>query len=171
VFKTVDFFTTRLHLQPGGFLTKIPPLIKNQAVNLQNKDRKMSQRFFYLVVVLILTFDGESFGQLTNVENFPNLYKNFNQITQKDGTIRKDNLNDRKTFQYSSFVNSYLVINPGSLTWLTAFKKYSDYQNPGFFCRKEWQFEKATSIPLRIRLGSLEYTNYLEQKPNALKPN
>ena len=31
-------------------------------------------------------------------------------------------------------------------------------------CRAEWMLQKATGLPLRIRLGSLQYSNYLEGK-------
>lgn len=43
------------------------------------------------------------------------------------------------------------------------------FNNIGFFCKKEIQIEKATKIPFKFRLGSIDYTDYLEQKPNAIK--
>lgn len=35
----------------------------------------------------------------------------------------------------------------------------------GFFCKEEIKRDKQTILPLRFRLGSMDYCNYLEQKP------
>jgi hypothetical protein len=40
-------------------------------------------------------------------------------------------------------------------------------QNMGFFCKKEWQFEKAAGLALRFRLGSKDYCDFMEGKTFA----
>ena len=40
-------------------------------------------------------------------------------------------------------------------------------QHLSFFCRQEWQLQKRTNLNVFVRLGSKDYVDYLERKPNA----
>ncbi len=41
------------------------------------------------------------------------------------------------------------------------------YRSLGFFCRQELQLQQVTKLPVLFRIGSVDYTNYMERKPQA----
>jgi hypothetical protein len=61
-------------------------------------------------------------------------------------------------------LNKVIRLNPVSCSVINA-NFYT--QGFGFFCKKELQFEKATKIPFKFRLGTLQYNDYLEGKINS----
>lgn len=125
----------------------------------------MSQRVFSFIVVLLIFFNGEIFAQKL---------------------LRDDSLNAPfwgHSYYYHNTVKtnvySYLTKQPGTEAQIVRQMNFT-LKNPvsmnfysqhiSFFCHQELKLEKITSVPFRFRLGSLDYVNYLEQKPNAVKP-
>ena len=134
----------------------------------------MPERFFYLVVVLIFLFYRESSGQQIPVDKFLKnasierfnhaIFKSQPEILKVSKNLSGTSLNPKIIGLVNLSTGQKIPLR------ISLLQNKFDAQKLSFFCQKEWQFEKATSIPLRFRLGSLEYTNYLEQKLNGPRP-
>lgn len=131
----------------------------------------MPQRIFLVVVVLIFLPFGEILGQQKNVEKIP-LHTQYQasslancQLYEQVGSVKKNPINPA----VQQFQSGHLLLTANAFYHLNYLPGNYYCDNLSFFCRKEYQFEKTTRVSLRFRLGSLEYTDYLEKKPNAQK--
>lgn len=80
-------------------------------------------------------------------------------FSQSLSTQFKGNIPVKKNSDSTRFTNNY--VSPSMLISPTFY-----LGNLAFFCRQEIKFEKATKIPLKFRLGSVQQVDYLEGKNN-----
>ncbi|MFI5131863.1 MAG: hypothetical protein ACHQFX_17800 [Chitinophagales bacterium] len=129
----------------------------------------MRERPFYFVVVSILFFNVEIFSQQKTPESIklPINYTTLANYSFEDA-LKLDYPPKGNTTKLMQISCDSTIIKPEQSLIVLSPSFYSTHLS--FFCRKEVQFEKITSVPLRFRLGSVDQVNYLERKPNALKP-
>lgn len=117
------------------------------------------QRQFSFLVVCFLAFYGEIFGQ-----------KNTLNVADFAGFI---SVREKPVAFPSKFKSSYILLPSCAVQ---AQNHYQLLHLPGsgyyvstleFICKKELQLDRYTPVRFRFRLGSPDYVNWLEQKPNA----
>lgn len=127
----------------------------------------MSERHFIILILFTLLFDSEIFGQeipqkkmggkiSSNKFFFPSFSAVLAPNIKTANLIREAYLPGKKHDLGTDCIS--LKPNALSANYYTS--------NLGFFCQQEIKIQKAISLPLFFRLGSLEYVDRLEGKRN-----
>jgi hypothetical protein len=142
-------------------IQKIRPFHKNRAVNLHFIMKNRQERQISFLVVWLTMFSCIS-AHAQNLLKKVNMAPDFKHLSLPGHTV-----------QYPSYSTD---INGLNLSWGMIVERSMNsgkiyvvpsniyYTQSGIMCKMEWQVEKATHVPLRIRLGSLADCNALEGK-------
>jgi len=130
------------------------------------------QRFISFLVVWLLMFNGKILGQ-KNFRFEEKKWMSYNEIiSRKIHPVSKLPITYEVLKKMDKPVPGLVAIDctSGKIIFTPLTFQLPAYINSlGFFCKKELQLDKITKVPVRFRLGSLNYVNWMEQKPNAIK--
>ena len=114
----------------------------------------MRQRFYKIIVVAFLALGNQALAQEEPLV-----------ITRDTGAQHQSPTRQSASWPPHFRPNNFLKKDSVSLLKKSLIIQSNHYtSNFAFFCKQEWMFEKNTSVPLRFRLGSLNYVDGLEGK-------
>lgn len=122
----------------------------------------MRQRISHFLVVLLLMFSGKIFGQNKAVSHLSINHMGYQRPPE---SFKPGRFSTRHFLGYNDCAQSrekFILTNPVSASCYI--------NNLGLICKTELKLDKITPMPFRFRLGSLEYVNWMERKPNTAKP-
>ena len=147
-------------------MKKICPFHKNRAVNLHTFMKNRPQRLICFLVVWLTMFSCIS-GEGQIILKKTDLPRDFKHLWLPGASAEAGHMEARLWSLHGHLDLSWGAVLARSVTTGQQYMIIpSDiyYIQSGFFCKREWEMEKATHIPLRIRLGSLADCNALEGK-------
>lgn len=111
----------------------------------------MRSSIICLFIILLVCFQSEVYAQGTSFADSSEIFLSKRFVKKPSGI---------NNFTQSLIYTKPLNVLPANLYLRTI----------GFFCKKEIEMDKVTKVPVRFRLGSVTYTDKMENK-NSFRPS